>query len=81
MSLIQQVLEAVQENGSVVNLDELSRQVGIQPAALQGILNFCAQKGYLTLDSGGESGCTSCASAAGCPWPSQAVSCYRLKQH
>ncbi|MBP1694475.1 MAG: hypothetical protein H6Q37_2358, partial [Chloroflexi bacterium] len=47
MSLIGQVLEAVQASNGVVNLMELSRQLNIQPTALRDILDFCAQKGVL----------------------------------
>lgn len=68
MSLIRRVLDVVAENGGVVDLQALSQRLEIQPAALQGILSFCAQKGYLRLEAGSESGCSACASAAGCPW-------------
>ncbi len=79
MMLIEQLLEAIRKNGGIANLEELSRQLDIQPGALQGILSFCAQKGYLTLDSGGENSCNSCAVVKGCPWVSHEVTCYRLK--
>jgi len=66
MSLVRQVVEAVQASGGVVSLPELSKQLNIQPAALQGILQFCAQKGYIKVDFASQTaGCSTCA-ASGC---------------
>jgi hypothetical protein len=67
LSLIRQVLQTVEQNKGVMSLNELSRQVDMQPAALQGVLDFCVQKGYLKVDAGdGGNGCTSCASGGSC---------------
>ncbi len=66
MSLIRQVIEAVQSSGGVINLNELSRQLDVQPAALQGILVFCAQKGFIRLDTHKPQSCSSCGAAARC---------------
>jgi len=64
MSLIGQVLEAVQASNGVVNLMELSRQLNIQPTALRDILDFCAQKGVLMVDKSVVTDCACCNSAA-----------------
>ena len=65
MSLVRQVVDAVQASGGVVSLPELSKQLNIQPAALQGILQLCAHKGYIKIDFFSQSGCSAC-STAGC---------------
>ena len=67
MSLIHRVLNVVVASGGAVNLGELSRLTGVQPAALQGILDFCARKGYLLADGDDPaSACASCAAADAC---------------
>ncbi len=65
MTLLRQVVEAVQASGGVVSLPDLSQKLGVQPAALQGMLQFCAQKGYIRLDIASSGSCTGC-SASGC---------------
>ena len=50
MSLVQDVLEWVNNAGGVVDLGELSRETGIQTTALLGILDLCVRKGYLATD-------------------------------
>ncbi len=66
MSLIRQVVEAVQASGGVIDLNALSRKLEIQPKALEGILAFCARKGYICLETEKAQGCASCAVVEGC---------------
>lgn len=65
MSLVRQVIDSVRASGGVVSLPELSKELGVQPAALHGILQFCAQKGYLKLDFSSQDGCQACK-VSGC---------------
>lgn len=73
--MLQQVLQALEEAEGPVSLDALSRQLGIERGALDGMIAFWVRKGRLrdsSLECGsaGGPGC-SCASASqggGCPF-------------
>lgn len=45
--MLQAVLAAIENAGEPVRIDQLSRQLGIEPAALQGMLAFWVRKGRL----------------------------------
>jgi hypothetical protein len=67
MLLIWQVFNVVEANGGVMNLGRLTRETGVQPATLQGILDFCVRKGYLSDDVDDAAvTCASCAAANYC---------------
>ena len=45
--MLQSVLEQIRKSDGVVSLDELSRKLGIEESALEGMLDYCVRKGIL----------------------------------
>lgn len=69
--MLYQVLEALETADGPVSLDELSRQLQIEPGALEGMIAFWVRKGRLkeTAVGGcavGRRGCTCGAYPQGC---------------
>jgi len=83
MTLLQKVLDEFRRAGGDLRMEELSRQTGIQPGALQGILVFCVQKGLLIAEASSNEGpCSACSTVSacngGCALTSRAAIAYRL---
>jgi len=67
MSLIRNVLDVIEQSGDAVEFGRLSRMSGIQPTALQGILELCVRTGYLLAEGDDPAGaCNACAAASAC---------------
>lgn len=45
--MLKNVLEQIRKSGGTVSLDELSRKLGVEASALEGMLDYCVQKGIL----------------------------------
>ncbi len=65
--MLHQVLEALETATGPVSLDELSRQLKIEPGALEGMIAFWVRKGRLRSGVGGACGgaCAHCGPQAG----------------
>lgn len=70
--MLQLVLQEIESSGGTINLVDLSRKLGVEPGALEGMLEFWVRKGRLRSSS---HGCStnavcggSCGSAQGCPF-------------
>lgn len=68
--MLQQVLEAFEQASGPVSLDELSRELGIERGALEGMIAFWVRKGRLREVvagcGGGGPGCSCAARPEGC---------------
>jgi hypothetical protein len=68
--MLQQVLQALETAEGPLSLDELSRRLGIERGALEGMIAFWVHKGRLAenaMDGCGAGSCSHCASrGAGC---------------
>ncbi len=67
--MLQQVLQALETTSGPVSLDELSRRLGIERSALEGMIAFWVRKGRLQASAGGPCGrgCGHCGPRAeGC---------------
>ena len=86
--MINQVLQEIKRSGSTVSLDDLSRRLRIEPSALEGMLEYCVQKGILRTadETPGEDGCahgaghcgSGCAGYSGCPFIARMPKVYSL---
>ena len=75
---MQRVLQEIEAAQGWVDLAELSRRLGVEPGALEGMLAFLERKGRLKLercgqeagvDAGAPGSCgRSCPGVAGCPF-------------
>lgn len=69
--MLRQVLHEVEAAEGPVSLNELSRKLGLEPGALEGMLDFWVRKGRLLAgarhEPAGESVTPACA-AGGCGW-------------
>ncbi len=67
--MLQQVLKELESAQGQVNLDDLSRKLGIERSALEGMIGFLVQKGKLRDDflacAGGRCG-ASCSGVQSC---------------
>ncbi|EFO80677.1 hypothetical protein OSCT_1450 [Oscillochloris trichoides DG-6] len=63
--MLRQVLDAFERSQGPVSLDELSRQLGIERSALDGMIDFWVRKGRL-VESGGQMVCASAGSSCTC---------------
>ncbi len=77
--MLLRVLQAVQAAGGPITLTELSRDLGIAPGPLEGMLAHWARRGRLVVDGEGAAhscsgsgaatgGCGGCAGVDGCPF-------------
>ncbi|GAB4477992.1 MAG: hypothetical protein Kow00124_21870 [Anaerolineae bacterium] len=75
MTLLRRVLTALEEAQGPVSLAALSRQLEVEPSALEGMIDFWVRKGRLRL-----TGATVCSSAGcgACPAEGSAVHCPAL---
>lgn len=77
--MLREVLTIVEAAEGPISLTEISRQLGLDPGVLDGMLEYWVRKGKLVvnnrstaacsascLDAG--CGCGSCSGAAGCPF-------------
>jgi hypothetical protein len=68
--MLQQVLQAFELATGPVSLDELSRQLGMERSALEGMIAFWVRKGRLKEDGGtcgaAGSGCSCSSHPGGC---------------
>lgn len=89
--MLRQVLQMVEAANGSISLGELSRQLGVDAAALDGMLDYWVRKGRLQLNTqtgmacstagaaaGGLGMCGSCGSVAGCPFIAQMPRSYSL---
>lgn len=68
MSPLYAVLDAIKNAGGPVSLGQLGRELGVEPAALQGMIDFWVRKGRLRVQGAAASGATCAPSGcAGCP--------------
>lgn len=68
--MLQQVLEAFERASGPVSLDELSRELGIERGALEGMIDFWVRKGRLKASGGAcgtaGPGCSCSSHPGGC---------------
>ena len=57
--MLSQVLREIKKSGSTISLDDLSRRLGIEASALEGMLDYCVRKGILR-DNDGDAGHDGC---------------------
>jgi hypothetical protein len=62
--MLQQVLQAIEATNGPLSLDELSRRLGIERGALEGMITFWVHKGRLTEDAVSGCGAGSCSRCA-----------------
>jgi hypothetical protein len=83
------LLREIKMSGSTISLDELSRRLGIEASALEGMLEYCVRKGILRdseEDSSHSGGCTcdsggcgsGCEGYEGCPFIAKMPRTYTL---
>jgi hypothetical protein len=67
--VLRQVLEALESVQGPVNLDDLSRRLGVERSALEGMINFWLRKGRLREDylAARPSVCASGTCGGSCP--------------
>jgi len=68
--MLNQVLQEIRSTQSVLNLGDLSRKLGIERSALDGMIQFWVRKGHLIDDDAAEN-----QSGAVCPTGSCGASC------
>ena len=71
--MLHQVLQEIEAAQGAVNLNELSRKLGVEQSALEGMIGYWVRKGRLRDDSQAEeiplSSCASGACGHSCPGP------------
>ena len=72
--MLRKVLQAFEEADGPVKLADLSRDLGVEPGALEGMVDFWVRKGRLQASGQGSgffacavAGCNTCGEADGCP--------------
>mgnify|MGYP001584006679 CR=1 FL=1 len=71
--MLKDVLNAVENAQGPIRLDTLGEDLGIEPSALEGMIEFWQRKGKLTLTTFGDNGfvyqggtCTQCSEILAC---------------
>jgi hypothetical protein len=89
--MLREVLRLIETTDGPITVVELSRRLDVAPGALEGMLEYWARKGRLTVDGGsaaacsgscmgGASHCGSCAGASNCPFIARLPRRYSLVQ-
>lgn len=88
--MLQNILNQIREFGGTVSLDELSRKLGVETSALEGMLDYCVRKGILResqdfpegadCDSIGGGCGSSCKGFHGCPLIARMPKTYELQK-
>ena len=89
--MLQKVIREIQKSGDTISLNELSQKLGIEPSALEGMLDYCVRKGILggknnpTVEQdcsqpAGDCGC-SCEGYSGCPFIARMPKTYSFDNH
>lgn len=88
--MLRELLRIVESAGGAISLTELSRRLGVDAAALDGMLDFWVRKGRLRLDTASGMACAatdgdkavgmcgSCSGATGCPFMARLPRAYRV---
>lgn len=81
--MLRDLLRLVEAADGPITLAELGRQMGVDAAVLDGMLQHWVRKGRLVTDGGaamscGGGGCGSCAGVTGCPFVARLPITYRL---
>lgn len=85
--MLRDLLRLVEAADGPITLAELGRQLGVDAAVLDGMLQHWVRKGRLVTDSGAAmscgsgcmgGGCGSCAGVTGCPFVARLPITYRL---
>jgi Mn-dependent DtxR family transcriptional regulator len=58
--MLSRILEELKESGGVVNRNELSRKLGVERSALDGMIEMLLRQGRLKEITGEASGCSAC---------------------
>jgi DNA-binding Lrp family transcriptional regulator len=66
--MLSQIIKELERAGGVIDLNELSRRLGVQRSALDGMIETLVRKGRLREVGVGETPpmCASCAERSGC---------------
>lgn len=75
-STLRQVLEQFEQNQGTLSLPQMAHRLGIERATLQNMIDYWVRKGKLREVSA--PACTTCGSAAGCPFVVALPRCYEL---
>lgn len=83
--MLRQVLQELESARGLVSLDDVSRKLGVERSALDGMVDFWVRKGrlradYLTAGTGSCAGDTCGAFCSSCPLAEGVNSC-RLSMH
>jgi hypothetical protein len=73
---LRQVLEQFEQSEGTVSLPQMARALGIERGTLQNMIDYWVRKGKLR--EVGAPACTTCGSAAACPFVVALPRCYEL---
>jgi len=84
--MLRDLLRLVEMAEGPISLADLSRQLGVAPAALEGMLEHWVRKGRLTVSGGAAAAscgscaghCGSCAGAVNCPFVARLPKSYLI---
>lgn len=85
--MLRKVLQAFEEADGPVKLADLSRELGVEPGALEGMVDFWVRKGRIQAagQDGGffacaTAGCHTCGEVDGCPLVAKLPRMYAVTQ-
>ena len=85
--MLRELLRLVETAEGPISLTDLARQLGVDAAVLEGMLQHWVQKGRLVVDGRASvaacasmGGCGSCAGVTSCPFVARLPVTYRLNQ-
>lgn len=67
-TLLRQVLDEFDVQTGPASVAEMARRLGVEPGALQGMLDYWVRKGRLRVVSSCAQSCSGCGSAKACPF-------------
>lgn len=79
--MLAQILKKCRESGGIIDLNDLSHRLGVDRAALNGMMDTLVQQGKLQVVSTIDANCRNCSgSCQGCACASESLKGYKAFQ-
>jgi hypothetical protein len=77
-SVLKQVLDHFEDRAGAVSLAQMARELDIEPATLQGMIDYWVRRGRLRASGGAVQACSACGIRSGCAFVGKMPRFYEL---
>ncbi len=77
-SVLKQVLQHFENRAGAVSLAQMARDLNVDPATLEGMIDYWVRRGRLRASGGPVQACSACGVRSGCPFVSKMPRFYEI---